>query len=162
MVFNLLHKRLLLLLFTHHPHLDRGRGGADQPHLVRRVYLNIIPSQGASLQTQERGNQRLAKNFIATLLVKLSSMIWFSVAVKLYSDYSSRAFGAGASALRTTHCPRAVAMAQYFLDFVYTLTNCMSCFPGSPQLKINNRSFKILRLLGEVNIGAKNKILARC
>ncbi|KAG9236497.1 kinase-like domain-containing protein [Amylocarpus encephaloides] len=40
-------------------------------------------------------------------------------------------------------------MAQYFLDLVYTLTNCMSCFPGSPQLKINNRSFKILRLLGE-------------
>lgn len=25
----------------------------------------------------------------------------------------------------------------------------MSCFPGSPQLKINSRSFKILRLLGE-------------
>ncbi|EKD17229.1 serine/threonine kinase 16 [Drepanopeziza brunnea f. sp. 'multigermtubi' MB_m1] len=40
-------------------------------------------------------------------------------------------------------------MAQYFLDLVYTLINCMSCFPGSPQLKINNRSFKILRLLGE-------------
>ncbi|KAL2074008.1 hypothetical protein VTL71DRAFT_7786 [Oculimacula yallundae] len=40
-------------------------------------------------------------------------------------------------------------MTQYFLDLVYTLTNCMSCFPGSPQLKINNRSFKILRLLGE-------------
>ncbi|TGO42713.1 hypothetical protein BHYA_0006g01160 [Botrytis hyacinthi] len=40
-------------------------------------------------------------------------------------------------------------MAQYFLDLLYTLTNCMSCFPGSPQLKINNRSFKILRLLGE-------------
>ncbi|KAF4637988.1 hypothetical protein G7Y89_g81 [Cudoniella acicularis] len=40
-------------------------------------------------------------------------------------------------------------MAQYFLDLVYTLTNCMSCFPGSPQLKVNNRSFKILRLLGE-------------
>ncbi|KAF8854941.1 kinase-like protein [Acephala macrosclerotiorum] len=40
-------------------------------------------------------------------------------------------------------------MAQYFLDLVYTFTNCMSCFPGSPQLKINNRSFKILRLLGE-------------
>jgi hypothetical protein len=43
-----------------------------------------------------------------------------------------------------------VAMAQYILDLVYTLTNCMSCFPGSPQLKINSRSFKILRLLGEV------------
>ncbi|PBP24555.1 serine/threonine kinase 16 [Diplocarpon rosae] len=40
-------------------------------------------------------------------------------------------------------------MAQYFLDLVYTLTNCMSCFPGSPLLKINSRSFKILRLLGE-------------
>lgn len=40
-------------------------------------------------------------------------------------------------------------MAQYFLDLLYTLTNCMSCFPGSPQLKINNRNFKILRLLGE-------------
>ncbi|TVY23278.1 Serine/threonine-protein kinase [Lachnellula hyalina] len=40
-------------------------------------------------------------------------------------------------------------MAQYFFDLVYTLSNCMSCFPGSPQLKINNRSFKILRLLGE-------------
>ncbi|KAK6587497.1 hypothetical protein PZA11_000787 [Diplocarpon coronariae] len=40
-------------------------------------------------------------------------------------------------------------MAQYFHDLVYTLTNCMSCFPGSPQLKINSRSFKILRLLGE-------------
>ncbi|CAG8954419.1 hypothetical protein HYFRA_00006046 [Hymenoscyphus fraxineus] len=40
-------------------------------------------------------------------------------------------------------------MAQYFLDIIYTLTNCMSCFPGSPNLKINNRSFKILRLLGE-------------
>ncbi|KAF2085580.1 serine/threonine protein kinase-like protein [Saccharata proteae CBS 121410] len=41
------------------------------------------------------------------------------------------------------------AMASYFLDLVYSLTNCMSCFPGSPQLKINSRSFKILRLLGE-------------
>lgn len=40
-------------------------------------------------------------------------------------------------------------MAQYFLDLVYTLTNCMSCFPGSPNLKINSRSFKIQRLLGE-------------
>ncbi|KAF8456377.1 kinase-like domain-containing protein [Terfezia claveryi] len=40
-------------------------------------------------------------------------------------------------------------MAQYFLDLVYSLTNCMCCFPGSPRLTINNRSFKILRLLGE-------------
>ncbi|KAH0563342.1 hypothetical protein GP486_002093 [Trichoglossum hirsutum] len=40
-------------------------------------------------------------------------------------------------------------MAQYFLDLVYSLTNCMCCFPGSPQLKINNKSFRILRLLGE-------------
>ncbi|KAF8469508.1 kinase-like domain-containing protein [Kalaharituber pfeilii] len=40
-------------------------------------------------------------------------------------------------------------MAQYVLDLVYSLTNCMCCFPGSPRLSINNRSFKILRLLGE-------------
>ncbi|KAI9891008.1 MAG: hypothetical protein M1814_003359 [Vezdaea aestivalis] len=40
-------------------------------------------------------------------------------------------------------------MAQYFFDLIYALTNCMSCFPSSPQLKINSRSFKILRLLGE-------------
>lgn len=41
-------------------------------------------------------------------------------------------------------------MAQYFQDLAYALSNCMSCFPGSPKLKINSRSFKILRLLGEV------------
>ncbi|KAI9845841.1 MAG: hypothetical protein M1837_004522 [Sclerophora amabilis] len=40
-------------------------------------------------------------------------------------------------------------MAQYLLDMVYSLTNCMCCFPGSPQLKINSRSFRMLRLLGE-------------
>lgn len=41
-------------------------------------------------------------------------------------------------------------MAQYLFDLLYTLTDCMCCFPSSPQLKINNRSFKLLRLLGEV------------
>ncbi|KAK7554526.1 serine/threonine protein kinase-like protein [Phyllosticta citricarpa] len=41
------------------------------------------------------------------------------------------------------------SLASYLFDLVYSLTNCMSCFPGSPQLKINSRSFKILRLLGE-------------
>ncbi|KAF2806711.1 kinase-like protein [Mytilinidion resinicola] len=41
------------------------------------------------------------------------------------------------------------ALGSYFLDLVYSFTNCMVCFPGSPQLKINSRSFKILRLLGE-------------
>ncbi|MCJ1299154.1 hypothetical protein MMC08_001945 [Hypocenomyce scalaris] len=40
-------------------------------------------------------------------------------------------------------------MAQYIMDLLYSITNCMFCFPGSPQLKINSRSFKILRLLGE-------------
>lgn len=44
------------------------------------------------------------------------------------------------------------AIASYFLDFAYSLTNCVFCFPGSPNLKINSRSFKILRLLGEVSI----------
>ncbi|OJD21024.1 NAK protein kinase [Blastomyces percursus] len=40
-------------------------------------------------------------------------------------------------------------MSQYFFDLLYTFTDCMCCFPNSPQLKINNRSFKLLRLLGE-------------
>ncbi len=42
-------------------------------------------------------------------------------------------------------------MAQVLLDFVYSFSSCLSCFPGSPTLKINSRSFKILRLLGEVS-----------
>lgn len=41
-------------------------------------------------------------------------------------------------------------MAQYLLDIFYSLSNCLCCFPGSPQLRINNRSFRMLRLLGEV------------
>ncbi|KAG8419823.1 Serine/threonine-protein kinase env7 [Metarhizium acridum] len=40
-------------------------------------------------------------------------------------------------------------MARFVLDLVYSLGNCLNCFPGSPTLKINSRSFKILRLLGE-------------
>ncbi|KAI9723207.1 MAG: hypothetical protein M1828_004310 [Chrysothrix sp. TS-e1954] len=40
-------------------------------------------------------------------------------------------------------------MASYLLDCAYSLTNCLSCFPSSPSLKLNGRSFKILRLLGE-------------
>lgn len=43
-----------------------------------------------------------------------------------------------------------ITMAQYFFDLLYNFTDCMCCFPSSPQLKINNRSFKLLRLLGEV------------
>lgn len=43
------------------------------------------------------------------------------------------------------------SLGTYFLDVVYSFTNCMVCFPSSPQLKINSRSFKILRLLGEVS-----------
>ncbi|KAK5990369.1 Serine/threonine-protein kinase ppk13 [Cladobotryum mycophilum] len=40
-------------------------------------------------------------------------------------------------------------MAQVIMDLVYSFGNCLNCFPGSPTLKINNRSFKIQRLLGE-------------
>lgn len=43
-----------------------------------------------------------------------------------------------------------VTMAQVLLDLITSLGNCLNCFPGSPTLKINSRSFKILRLLGEV------------
>lgn len=49
------------------------------------------------------------------------------------------------------NCPlHSDKMAQYFFDLLYNFTDCMCCFPSSPQLKINNRSFKLLRLLGEV------------
>jgi serine/threonine kinase 16 len=40
-------------------------------------------------------------------------------------------------------------MAQIFQDLIYSFGSCLNCFPGSPSLKINGRSFKILRLLGE-------------
>lgn len=46
-------------------------------------------------------------------------------------------------------------LAQYFFDLVYSFGNCLSCFPGSPTLKINSRSFKILRLLGEVSFDSE-------
>ena len=41
-------------------------------------------------------------------------------------------------------------MANTLLDLFYSLTHCLCCFPSTPQLKINNRSFRMLRLLGEV------------
>ncbi|KAI1907216.1 Serine/threonine-protein kinase env7 [Ophidiomyces ophidiicola] len=40
-------------------------------------------------------------------------------------------------------------MAQSIFDFLYTFTDCLCCFQSSSQLKINSRSFKLLRLLGE-------------
>ncbi len=40
-------------------------------------------------------------------------------------------------------------MAQLLQDLIYSVGSCLNCFPGSPTLKINSRSFKILRLLGE-------------
>ncbi|KAH6650189.1 kinase-like domain-containing protein [Chaetomium tenue] len=40
-------------------------------------------------------------------------------------------------------------MAQMFLDLVSSFGSCLNCFPSSPTLKVNSRSFKILRLLGE-------------
>ncbi|GAP86211.1 putative serine threonine protein [Rosellinia necatrix] len=40
-------------------------------------------------------------------------------------------------------------MAQLLQDLIYSFGSCLNCFPGSPTLKINSRSFKILRLLGE-------------
>lgn len=39
--------------------------------------------------------------------------------------------------------------SSYVLDGIWSLAQCFNCFPSNPSLKINNRSFKILRLLGE-------------
>lgn len=52
-------------------------------------------------------------------------------------------------------------MASSLLDLFYSLTNCMACFPSSPHLKINNRSFKILRLLGEVRPVSNDGFMSR-
>ncbi|QIW96383.1 hypothetical protein AMS68_001901 [Peltaster fructicola] len=40
-------------------------------------------------------------------------------------------------------------LTSYALDALWSLTNCFNCFPSNPSLRINGRSFKILRLLGE-------------
>lgn len=40
-------------------------------------------------------------------------------------------------------------LSSYLLDALWSLTNCFSCFPSTPTLRINSRPFKILRLLGE-------------
>ncbi|CAK7271024.1 Serine/threonine-protein kinase env7 [Sporothrix epigloea] len=40
-------------------------------------------------------------------------------------------------------------MATALLDLIYSMGSCLSCFPSTPTLKVNGRSFKILRLLGE-------------
>jgi len=40
-------------------------------------------------------------------------------------------------------------LSHYILDGIWQLQSCFNCFPSNPSLKINGRSFKILRLLGE-------------
>ena len=40
-------------------------------------------------------------------------------------------------------------LSHYVLDGIWQLSQLCSCFPSNPSLKINGRSFKILRLLGE-------------
>lgn len=46
--------------------------------------------------------------------------------------------------------PSAIStLSSYILDSLWTLTNCFNCFPSNPSLRINGRSYKILRLLGE-------------
>ena len=56
------------------------------------------------------------------------------------------------------HCPFAKplsTMAQFVMDLIGNLTNCMACFPGSPNLRVNNKTYKMLRLLGEVSLDNK-------
>lgn len=40
-------------------------------------------------------------------------------------------------------------MAATVLDLIQNFTNCLFCFPSSPNLKINSRTLRLLRLLGE-------------
>lgn len=55
------------------------------------------------------------------------------------------------SALSTLSIAVMASLAQMAVDLLYSLTNCVFCFPNSPNLKVNNKSFKLLRLLGEVS-----------
>lgn len=43
----------------------------------------------------------------------------------------------------------ATTLTSYLLDALWSLTNCLSCFPSNPLLSINHKSYKILRFLGE-------------
>ena len=61
-----------------------------------------------------------------------------------------------------TFGPHSSNMAQTLMDVFYSLTNCVFCFPGTPQLKINSRSFRMLRLLGEVRMAATPSPSADC
>lgn len=40
-------------------------------------------------------------------------------------------------------------MATTIMDLISNFTNCLFCFPSSPNLKINGRTLRLLRLLGE-------------
>ncbi|EMC95445.1 hypothetical protein BAUCODRAFT_541809 [Baudoinia panamericana UAMH 10762] len=40
-------------------------------------------------------------------------------------------------------------LSHYILDTLWQLSQCCNCFPANPSLRLNGRSFKILRLLGE-------------
>ncbi|KAK4629224.1 Serine/threonine-protein kinase ppk13 [Fulvia fulva] len=40
-------------------------------------------------------------------------------------------------------------LSHYLLDGMWQLGNCFNCFPSNPSLRVNGRSLKILRLLGE-------------
>lgn len=40
-------------------------------------------------------------------------------------------------------------LSHYILDGLWQLQSCFNCFPSNPSLKLNGRSYKILRLLGE-------------
>ncbi|WPG98999.1 serine/threonine-protein kinase env7 [Acrodontium crateriforme] len=40
-------------------------------------------------------------------------------------------------------------LSGYVLDSIWSLSQLCNCFPSNPSLRINGRSFKILRLLGE-------------
>jgi hypothetical protein len=80
-----------------------------------------------------------------------------------YSRYSLTSFDASISARADSvvlfytffsHFSHSLPIMGTLMDIFYSFTNCISCFPQSPQLKINNRSFRMLRLLGEVRVDA--------
>jgi hypothetical protein len=89
------------------------------------------PSSGAQLQ-------------LSSFLIDLRISAYFLDCGQLFSHLNR-----AARCFADPSCDTSI-MAQYFFDLLYNFTDCMCCFPSSPQLKINSRSFKLLRLLGEV------------
>ena len=151
---------------THYLHLDEGGRSAFQESAEDKLCWYIgggIQSVGSEVKS-ERARGVLGKPSVsASALCGLAGVLvmsWLAretsysgeLRVLCTNTIESRSLLGHPPRRRYSRCalPALSEMAQTLLDIFYSLSNCLFCFPGSPQLKINNRSFRMLRLLGEV------------